>query len=75
MKTEKHYASTSDIILNGKYCPFNSYCLDMIPNNMGINLSCVAGISWEKRDDGQLTTITIHFIPNEEGDPRINLDL
>ena len=33
----------------------------IIPNNMGINLCSVEGISWTKQDDGQLVSLTIHF--------------
>jgi hypothetical protein len=35
----------------------------VIPNHMGINLCSVEGISWARREDGQLLSITIHFIP------------
>ena len=38
--------------------------LEVIPNKMGINLSSVESISWQKQDDGQLKTLTINFIPN-----------
>lgn len=38
--------------------------LDVIPNYMGINLCSVEAISWEEQDDGQLVTVTIHFIPD-----------
>lgn len=30
---------------------------------MGINLTSVEAISWNKQSDGQLTELTIHFIP------------
>lgn len=40
--------------------------LSVIPNYMGINLCSVESISWEKQSDGQLTNLTIHFIPNNE---------
>lgn len=39
--------------------------LEVIPNNMGINLCSVDAISWQKQDDGQLTNLTIHFIPEK----------
>ena len=42
--------------------------LSVIPNYMGINLCSVDAISWQKQDDGQLTNLTIHFIPVEDGD-------
>jgi hypothetical protein len=35
----------------------------VIPNYMGINLCSVEGMSWQKRSDGQLVNLTIHFIP------------
>jgi len=38
--------------------------LEVIPNNMGINLCSVEKISWIKQRDGQLQTLMIHFIPN-----------
>jgi hypothetical protein len=40
--------------------------LDVIPNNMGINLCSVEGMSWTKQDDGQLVSLTIHFEPAPE---------
>lgn len=42
--------------------------LDVIPNNMGINLCSVDAITWTRQDDGQLVSLTIHFIPT--ADPR-----
>ena len=40
--------------------------LKVIPDNMGINLCSVEALSWQKQDDGQLTQLTIYFIPNTE---------
>lgn len=37
--------------------------LEVIPNKMGINLCSVEAMSWQKQADGQLTFLTIHFIP------------
>lgn len=37
--------------------------LSVIPNYMGINLCSVDAISWTKQDDGQLVSLTIHFLP------------
>lgn len=37
--------------------------LEVIPNSMGINLCSVEKISWIKRNDGQLQTLMIHFLP------------
>lgn len=39
--------------------------LDVIPNHMGINLCAVEAMTWTKKDDGQLVSLTIHFIPAE----------
>ena len=49
--------------------------LSVIPNYMGINLCCVDGLSWTRQPDGQLVHLTIHFIPNPEGDPRFKGDV
>ena len=38
--------------------------LEVIPNHMGINLCSVEKISWTKQNDGQLQTLMIHFVPN-----------
>ena len=40
--------------------------LEVIPNQMGINLCSVEGMSWSKLSDGQLINLTIHFLPNFE---------
>lgn len=37
--------------------------LDVIPNMMGINLCSVEAITWTQQDDGQLVSLSIHFIP------------
>ena len=50
----------SDIIKNDEYCPIP---LQVIPNNMGINLCSVKGVSWQKQEDGQLVNVSIHFNP------------
>lgn len=39
--------------------------LEVIPNNMGINLCSVEGLSWTKQEDGQLVSLTIHFNPTK----------
>jgi hypothetical protein len=38
--------------------------LSVIPNSMGINLVSVDSIEWVEQDDGQLVSLTIHFIPS-----------
>ncbi len=60
---EKYYKKVSELIDNNEKCPLH---LSVIPNYMGINLCSVEAISWEKQIDGQLTNLTIHFIPNNE---------
>lgn len=42
-------------------CPLN---LSVLPNQMGINLCSVEGVSWTRQKDGQLVSLTIHFLPN-----------
>ena len=39
--------------------------LAVIPNYMGINLVSVEGVSWTEQADGQLVSLTIHFIPEK----------
>lgn len=58
---EKVFKKVSELIENKEYCPLP---LEIIPNHMGINLCSVEAISWEKQSDGQLTNLTIHFIPS-----------
>ena len=41
--------------------------LKVIPDNMGINLCSVEALTWTKQDDGQLVSLTIHFLPNNDG--------
>lgn len=57
-----HYEKVKDIIEGNKECPLP---LEVIPNQMGINLCSVDAIGWQKRDDGQLVHLTIHFNPSE----------
>lgn len=40
--------------------------LSVIPNYMGINLCSVDSISWTEQEDGQLVSLTIHFIPENK---------
>lgn len=40
--------------------------IGVIPNHMGINLCAVSAIAWQERDDGQLVSLTIGFIPAED---------
>lgn len=57
-QAETVFKSIDDIIDNKEYCPFD---VSIIPNNMGINLSAVDKISWQKMADDQLTNISIYF--------------
>ena len=61
MKTELR--TTEEILKNERECPVP---LSVIPNHMGINLCSVEGVSWTRQDDGQLVSLTIHFIPAKE---------
>lgn len=54
------YKTIQEIINNNESCPIP---LEVIPNKMGINLCSVEAIAWQKQDDGQLTNLTIYFIP------------
>ncbi|OGU55436.1 MAG: hypothetical protein A2V66_16825 [Ignavibacteria bacterium RBG_13_36_8] len=57
------FKTVEELVNNNEKCPLP---LEIIPNNMGINLSSTEAISWQKKDDGQLTSLTIYFLPNEE---------
>ena len=60
MKTT--FKKVSELIKNNETCPLP---LEVIPNQMGINLCSVDAISWQEQSDGQLTNLTIHFLPKE----------
>jgi transcriptional regulator with XRE-family HTH domain len=49
-------------IIKNNNCPLP---ISVIPNNMGISLCSVDSVSWHKQPDGQLTSLTIKFKPNE----------
>ncbi len=49
--------------LNEVNCPLP---LSVIPNHMGINLCSVESIQWVEQEDGQLSSLTINFIPEPE---------
>ncbi len=59
---QTYFRKIEDLVNNNEKCPLP---LEIIPNNMGINLASVDAISWQKQDDGQLTQLTIYFIPAE----------
>jgi hypothetical protein len=62
---------TNRVDINGGFeCDMNA-CplpLEVIPNHMGINLSAVDSVVWQKQDDGQLTSLTIYFVPAKPED-------
>jgi hypothetical protein len=58
----KHHHTVADIIDKKIDCPLP---LEVIPNYMGINLCSVDAVSWERQDDDQLVSLTIHFSPAE----------
>lgn len=62
MKTEFH---TTDELIKAHQAgrPIEPLDLAVIPNHMGINLVSVEGMSWTRQDDGQLVSLTIHFVP------------
>lgn len=60
METIFTKVSVKELIESDGYCPLP---LSVIPNQMGINLVAVDAINWTKQNDGQLTELTIHFIP------------
>jgi hypothetical protein len=55
-----HHAKITDIIDGKAESPLP---IEVIPNHMGINLCSVEAISWDQQQDGQLVSLTIHFIP------------
>lgn len=55
----KHVKKISQLIEDGS----SPLPIGVIPNQMGINLCSVDSIEWIKRDDGQLVSLTINFIP------------
>ncbi len=63
MKQYYNKKSITEIIDNNGYCPMN---INIIPNNIGINLCAVDSIEWIEREDCQLVSLTINFIPSED---------
>lgn len=62
MKTQFH--TISEIIERKIRTPMD---LAVIPNHMGINLCSVEAMTWTERTDGQLVSLTIHFLPEGDG--------
>jgi hypothetical protein len=54
--------TVSEMIANNEEPPLP---LSAIPNHMGINLCSVEAMTWTQQDDGQLVSLTIHFLPGE----------
>jgi len=65
MKTKTVTRTVSDLIAAHEEPPLP---LSVIPNHMGINLCSVDSVSWVEQDDGQLVSLTIHFIPAPTAD-------
>ena len=60
MLVTKHYLAIQGFNGDERGCPLPTH---VITNYMGINLCSVAGIEWERQEDGQLVSLTIRFIP------------
>ncbi len=63
LKTEFH--TVAEIIASELSTPLP---LEVIPNHMGINLCSVEALSWTEQADGQLVSLTIHFLPESQFD-------
>ena len=55
--------TVKEMIANDEKSPIP---LSIFPNHMGINLCSVESITWTKQDDGQLVSLTVHFVPSED---------
>lgn len=62
------FANTDEIVSGAIDAPLD---LAAIPNYMGINLCSVKGLSWSHQTDGQLVSLTIHFIPEQPTKKRL----
>jgi hypothetical protein len=68
MNLEKYYVRVSGKTDPEEWASVSSKSplpLEAIPNMMGINLCNVDRIEYTKRSDGQLTDLTIYFIPDD----------
>lgn len=66
------FATTKELLDQEVKSPIS---LAVIPNYMGINLCSVEGLSWTRQDDGQLISLTVHFVPaksEENGTKGVN---
>lgn len=55
--------TVEEILRDPDKCPLP---LEVIPNSLGINLCAVWGVSWDRREDGQLVSLSIFFKPGED---------
>ena len=60
MKTETTTRTVKELIDSKEKAPLP---LSVIPNHKGINLVSVESLSWTRREDGQLVSLTVNFIP------------
>lgn len=66
METRSFTKRVADLVRSEeaeRECPLP---ISVIPNYMGINLCSVDSVSWVRREDGQLVSLTIHFAPATE---------
>jgi len=63
MKTKTEFHTIDELVKDREKSPLD---ISVIPNYMGINLVSVEGISWTKQADGQLVSLTIHFMPADK---------
>ena len=64
METRKSKVTINDAVHNDCYCPIP---LEVFPNYMGINLVSVDSVEWVEQEDTQIVTLTVNFIPNNDG--------
>jgi len=62
MNTKK--VTIEEVVKNNAYCPIP---VDVFPNYMGINLVSVDSVEWVEQEDTQIVTLTVNFIPNNDG--------
>ena len=65
---ETVFKTVEELIENPDLSPLP---LEVIPNKMGINLVSVDSLSWQKQDDGQLTNLSIHFMPTGDANEKL----
>jgi len=58
----KFVKSVDELISSGE----SPLPLNVIPNQMGINLCSVESVSWERREDDQLVSVSVQFIPSDD---------